>query len=71
MSADTPGPEPPLLNWSKGHEARAAAPCRYCIGNLPTYLRDDEGLPAHKTCAERALTKKAAKAAAQYQEGAF
>lgn len=60
MAGQTPGRPPPLLNWrDRRHWARAAAPCRHCIGNEPTYLRDDDGLPAHKVCAEQAIADEA------------
>lgn len=45
---------PPLLDWrDRSHWHRAEAPCQYC--HLPTHLRDDKKLPAHKVCAEQAL----------------
>lgn len=56
----------PLLNWARGHMARAEAPCHHC--HLPTFLRDDDGLPSHKVCAEEALDIKAARAAANYRK---
>jgi hypothetical protein len=51
-----------VLDWrDRSHYARRAARCRYCPGR--THLRDDTGRPAHKTCAETALTHAAAAAA--------
>jgi hypothetical protein len=74
MSADAaPGPEPPeppLLNWRDSrHWSDFEAPCIHCY--QPTNLRDDKRRASHKTCAEKALARQAAKAAATYQEGAF
>jgi hypothetical protein len=59
-----------LLDWSDSskHWARADAPCRYCIGNLPTRLRDDDGFPAHKTCAEAELERRERRAAGEYYQ---
>lgn len=40
------------LNWSdRAHWSPLARPCRHC--RRVTNLRDDEGEPAHKVCAER------------------
>ncbi|MEY9934273.1 hypothetical protein ABH926_008938 [Catenulispora sp. GP43] len=41
-----------MLDWSdRAHWSPLARPCRHC-GRV-TNLRDDEGEPAHKVCAER------------------
>lgn len=57
-----------LLDWTdSSHWARVQAPCRYC--RRPTFLRDDDRLPADKVCAEQAITERAARAGAVYQEG--
>lgn len=54
----TPGA---LLDWTDHkHWAWNAKPCRYC--GEPTQLRDSRRAPAHKTCAESALTMQAAEA---------
>lgn len=40
-----------VLNWSdQAHWSPLARPCSHC--GLVTNLRDDEGEPAHKVCAE-------------------
>jgi hypothetical protein len=54
---DTPPPRPgSLLDWRepKHWDGRRALPCRYC--GTTTHLRDDDGQPAHKVCAEAAQT---------------
>ena len=58
-----------LLDWTDGsvHWSREERPCRYC--GRPTRLRDSKRSPAHKVCAETALTAQAAEAAAAYQNG--
>ncbi|WP_329453888.1 hypothetical protein [Streptomyces sp. NBC_01497] len=39
------------MDWSGGeHWSPNPRPCRYC--SRTTNLRDDDGLPTHKTCAE-------------------
>lgn len=49
---------PVFLDWRSGqHASERAKPCVYC--GQPTNLRDDERRPAHKVCAEAALTKEA------------
>ncbi|MFD9569944.1 hypothetical protein ACFWBI_08880 [Streptomyces sp. NPDC059982] len=56
-----------LLDWTDArHWARTQAPCRYC--RQPTFLRDDDRLPADKVCAEQAITQCAARAASTYQQ---
>lgn len=63
-----PPAEGQLLDWSdRKHWARTQAPCRYC--RTPTFLRDDDGLPADKVCAETALQQRAARTTAAYQNG--
>jgi len=61
-------PSTGVLDWSdRSHWARTQAPCRYC--RTPTFLRDDDGLPADKVCAEQALAERSARTAAAYQNG--
>lgn len=65
-------PPPPaagqLLDWSlRRHWARVQAPCKHC--GSPTFLRDDNALPADKVCAEAALAQRAARTTAAYQNG--
>lgn len=65
-----PPAQPPtgVLDWSdRTHWARTQAPCRYC--RSATFLRDDDGLPADKVCAETALQQRADRTAAAYQNG--
>lgn len=59
----------PLFNWRHSHTARVAAPCIHCTDPdaMPTYLRDDKGMPAHKVCAELAYAHAVAKTAASYR----
>lgn len=48
-------PQRVVLDWRTGkHFSNVARPCRYC--RKPTQLRDEDGVPAHKICAEAALT---------------
>lgn len=65
------GAEPPpggLLNWSSSaHWSEQQLPCRYC--GAVTNLRDSTRAPAHKTCAEIALTRQAAETAEAYENG--
>lgn len=42
---------PTVLDWRNGHTGRVDK-CRHCGGW--TNLRDDQGKPSHKVCAERA-----------------
>lgn len=57
-----------LLDWTDSrHWARTQAPCRYC--RRPTFLRDDDRLPADKVCAEAALQACSSRTAATYQNG--
>jgi len=56
----TAGPERPRigLDWRhNSHTLTRRAKCRHC-GN-PTWTRDDDGKPSHKTCAEDALNRAA------------
>jgi hypothetical protein len=48
---DCCGPSPTtVLDWRAAHHWKSRPlPCRYCAGM--TNLRDDDGRPAHKTCA--------------------
>jgi len=40
-----------VLDWREAHHwSPMTRPCRHC--GQPTHLRDDDGTPAHKTCAE-------------------
>lgn len=60
--------DPPLLDWRDGkHWAKAEAPCQHC--HLPTFLRDDKKLPAHKVCAEQAVAAEEARTLNRYQNG--
>ncbi|MGW2933976.1 hypothetical protein ACWDA7_19480 [Streptomyces sp. NPDC001156] len=56
-----------LLDWadSRHWDYERALPCRYC--GFPTQLRDSHRKPAHKVCAEDALTIQAAETAAAYR----
>lgn len=66
MTADQPGPGPPLLDWRHhDHWSWTPKPCRYC--GLDTNLRDSKRKPAHKSCAEDALAQQAAEAAEAYR----
>ncbi|MFI8278557.1 hypothetical protein ACIGBH_27525 [Streptomyces sp. NPDC085929] len=61
-----PPPATGVLDWSdRSHWARVQAPCKHC--GAPTFLRNDDGLPADKVCAERALTERSARTTAAYQ----
>lgn len=42
---------PPALNWSR-HATGDPMPCRLC--RRPALMRDAEGRPCHKVCAEQA-----------------
>ncbi|MFF4752675.1 hypothetical protein ACWD5R_11335 [Streptomyces sp. NPDC002514] len=55
-----------LLDWRDGdvHWSGRELPCRYC--GFPTHLRDGKRKPAHKVCAEDALTLQATETAAAY-----
>lgn len=45
-----------FLDWRAGqHWSERVKPCAHC--RRPTNLRDDERQPAHKVCAEVALSK--------------
>jgi hypothetical protein len=56
-----------LLDWhDPAHWSTRARPCRYCA--KPTHLRDSKRKPAHKVCAEQALTQQAADTAAAYRK---
>jgi hypothetical protein len=58
-----------FLDWTDRdlHWSWEERPCRYC--ERPTHLRDSKRKPAHKVCAEEALTRQAAEAAEAYQIG--
>ena len=46
----------PLLDWrGPWHWGKTEVLCGYC--REPTWLRDDDGLPAHKVCAEAAAAR--------------
>lgn len=51
------------LDWSK-HDVGRAAKCRLC--GRPAWLRDENGKPCHKVCAEDELNRRAAAAAGRY-----
>jgi hypothetical protein len=59
-------PSSGVLDWSdaKRHWHFRLRPCRYCKG--PTSLRDEEGRPSHKTCAETHRARQQAHAAQVY-----
>ncbi|MEU0370604.1 hypothetical protein ABZ070_10125 [Streptomyces sp. NPDC006283] len=64
-----PPPPPPgaLLDWGdSSHWSQNERPCRYC--GFPTNLRDSKRSPAHKVCAEDALSIQAREAADAYQQ---
>lgn len=67
-----PKPERPyvpgmVLDWrGSEHWSWEQQPCRYC--GFDTNLRDSKQKPAHKVCAEDALTLQAAEAQAAYQQ---
>lgn len=42
---------PPVLDW-RAHKVGAPKPCRLC--GAPAIMRDADGQPCHKVCAERA-----------------
>ncbi|MCX4550541.1 MULTISPECIES: hypothetical protein [unclassified Streptomyces] len=45
-----------LLDWSdSAHYSTDPRLCRHC--GVPTHLRDGQGRPAHKVCAERVLAQ--------------
>lgn len=73
MTGRSPRRAPPpaegqLLDWSdRKHWARVQAPCKHC--GAPTFLRNDDNLPADKVCAESALQQRTARTAAAYQNG--
>lgn len=59
-----------VLDWSdsKRHWGPRRRPCRYCKG--PTNLRDEEGRPSHKVCAEMRRAQQQAHAVQVYAERA-
>ncbi|MFF2612286.1 hypothetical protein [Kitasatospora sp. NPDC058046] len=57
------------LDWrGPQHWSDRARECRHC--GVTTPLRDDEGKPAHKVCAERALAAQQADLADRYRGAA-
>lgn len=57
-----------LLDWTnRSHWSEKARPCRYC--GRPTHLRDDDGRPADKTCAEAEDAQQRAETARAYRVG--
>lgn len=52
-----------VLAWTAANVGQRLAACRYGCGGK-TILRDADGKPAHKVCAEQALQRRAARAAA-------
>jgi hypothetical protein len=75
MARKRPGPADYLpasgvLDWTDAqrHWAERLRPCRFCKG--PTRLRDEEGRPSHKTCAETHRARKQAYAVQAYAERA-
>lgn len=57
---------PPALAWTAANVAKTAKPCRYRCGFGDTKLRDADGEPAHKVCAEKALQQATEAATAAY-----
>lgn len=57
--------DPPIvLDWTgRKHMGSRRAKCRHCTGL--TWLRDDDGKPCHKTCAEQDLARALARQAGQ------
>lgn len=53
------------LTWGRRNVSARSGRCRHCGGSTP--LRDDDGKPAHKVCAETALTEQLDAATAAYQ----
>lgn len=49
-----------FLDWSR-NAVGPLSPCRYC--RKGAFMRDAEGVAAHKVCAERALAKTATQGA--------
>jgi hypothetical protein len=47
---------PGALDWRAHHHWNSGRrlPCRYC--GRPAFLRDEQGIAAHKVCAEQAAT---------------
>jgi hypothetical protein len=48
-------PDRPIIDWSTHRTSSKPAPCTHC--KRPALLLDDAGRPAHKVCAETALTQ--------------
>jgi len=38
-----------ILDW-RSHDTGPSKPCQYC--GRPAWMRDADGVPTHKTCAE-------------------
>lgn len=53
-----------VLNWSKHRVGQRPGKCRIC--KRPALMRDEKDKPCHKTCVERQLTERAARAARAY-----
>jgi hypothetical protein len=68
-----PAEQPPawenLLAWSHpDHRSSRTLPCRHCAGR--THLRDEDGEPSHKTCAEQNLADRLTESPARWAAGA-
>ena len=44
-----------ILDW-RSHDTGPRKPCFHC--GQPTWMRDADGVPTHKTCAEAALDRR-------------
>lgn len=60
------GSGPVVLDWHK-HKLGARLTCRLCPQKA--LMRDEQGRPCHKVCAEREAADKASVAAASYERG--
>lgn len=49
-------PRPHLFDWrdAKRHWSKRSKPCKHCTSE--THLRDFDGKPCHKVCAEKAAS---------------
>ena len=62
-------PPPTALDWRSGkHWGGRRLPCVHC--GKGAFCRDEQGRPAHKTCAETALTHRGEHAIDDLTEGA-
>lgn len=56
----------PGLVWTSANVGKTAMACRHRCGGADTRLRDAEGKPSHKVCAELALQRATEAATAAY-----